>query len=177
MTDDVFHIVKSHSQCCRSIGVREDDTAILPIVIFLADAEILIQCHPRMWDPEFFCPYRIEGITDIREQDRFFRVKEGHECHSQHIIRANSHKHLLRLYVIILSQCIYQHRGRRVRITAQRILVWMSQYLSHAWSGRIGILVGVQFDHLRPVGLFSRCVGSHLPDILFPCTHLILFSF
>ena len=41
MANDLFHILKTHGKGRRGIGIREHDTAVLPVIVFFADGKII----------------------------------------------------------------------------------------------------------------------------------------
>ena len=108
---DLLNCFKRFLHAGRSVGIREDDTAVRLFIIFRMDMPVFIQCTGAIWNPVQICPYIIKGIGDVREQNRLTTVKESHKGHRQYIVRTDSHEYLLRFYIIICCQGIHQRLG------------------------------------------------------------------
>ena len=133
--------------------------------------EILIK-RPRLKrNPQHICPHIVKRISDIWKQNRFFAVEKGHENHRQHIVRTNTCKYLAAFHSIIIRDRIHQHLTRRFRIQPQPVCVECLQRCHHTRCRWIWVLVRVQLDHIRPVRLFSRCIGLNGSNIFFPAAH------
>ena len=78
--------------------------------------EVFIYLLALVWNPVKIRPYFVEGICNIRKENRFFRVKEGKETHRENIVRSHSHKNLIFSNMIKVRQCTDQCIRCRIRI-------------------------------------------------------------
>ena len=95
-------------------------------------------------------------------------LEQGHEGMCQDFIGPVSDKDLCRCQQELrkmVGDCLFQSIGVRIRVQAQRCAV-DPDLLLHCGNGqrrrRVGVLVGVQFDQIGKLRLFSRSVGVRL---------------
>ena len=127
--EDIRHIRLLHGNAGGRIRIRENDPAVLPVIVFLYDPEVLIQRDRPVGDPEQIRPYIIERIGDIRKQYRLFRIEEGQEAHGQHVIRPYPGKDPAAADPVKTGKSVRQILGLRVRISAQIIPVRFAERL------------------------------------------------
>ena len=128
---------------------------------------ILIQRTGLVGDAVQVSPHIIKGIGHVRKQNRLVAVEEGHKCHRKDIIRSHSHKHLLRLDMIILCQCVNQRGGILIRVQTQAAYI---QSLGKCLNSRcrgIRTFIRIQFDHIWLIGLFPGHIRNYFSNILF----------
>ena len=114
---------KLHTRRC--IRVREHNSAIWMVlckILLRHNAEIFIERDLLVRNTEFLRPDIVEGIRNVREKNRFVRVKIRHKRHRQNIIRTNADKNLLCAYVVDIRNRLHQFCRGRIRIETEGIL-------------------------------------------------------
>ena len=173
MAKDILHLFQRHQKPGRGIGVGENNTAVLTVIILRADGKIRIQRRCLIQNPEQFRPNLVKRIADIRKQNRLLGMKEGQKSHRQHIIRTHSHKYLIPSHTIVIRQTGRQLRCCRIRIFPQLVIIHLPQRLRRLWCRRVRILIRVQFDQVLSFRLFPRHIRNHPSDIRLPCSHAL----
>ena len=113
----------------------------------------------------------------------FCELKNVRETHGKYIIGTYSHKNLFIPSARILCNGMYQFSCCRIRIKSHSICIHLPQRLLHSRCRRIRILVGIQLDHIRLIGLLAWCIwylrifSSHLLIYLIPFMFLLFFTF
>ena len=98
-------------------------------------------------------------------------MKECHKDHRQHIIRSDTDKHLLILYLIIRSDRLYQIRHKRIRIHTESINIHTFYCFCDSRSRWVRILVRVQLNNILLLRLLARYIRDNLTYIFFPILH------
>ena len=145
MSENVFHKIQILVERGRRIRIREDHTAVLFVIIFFHNPELFIERLAFIRNAVQIRPHFIERICNIREKDRFLRIKKCQKTHGKYIIRSDSHKNLIFSHMIIISQCAYQEIRCRIRVKAKRLHI-LFQFLhrrKHSRCRRIRILIGI----------------------------------
>ena len=145
---DLLDRIQILHQTRRCIGVRENNAAVFGQVVLFFQAEPFIQLRRPIGDAIQIRPDVVEGIGDVREQNRFFAVKKGQKCQRQHIVGANAHKHLVcrnRMLRNRNRRCnrFPQLKRRRIGIQPQLIRFKLLQRFCHTRCRRIRAFVGV----------------------------------
>ena len=143
MGNDVLHLRKRHIEPGRRVGIRENNSAVLTVILFLHNLEILIQSRLLIGHAEKLRPYRIEGIGDVREKHRLFGVKKSHERHGDHVVGSHPYEDFISIHFIIFGKCVHKNRGCRIRIFSEQIVIHLLKRCAHARRRRIGILIRI----------------------------------
>ena len=93
-------------------------------------------------------------------------MEKGLKNHSQHIIRANSGKHLIFPNAIGLGNGRIQLMAGGIRIQPHLLCIARIQGTLHPWCRGIRIFIGVQLDHIRKIRLISRYIRYYLTNVL-----------
>ena len=91
---DVLDHTNAFIHAGGSVGVRENDAAVLADVVLGAHTEFGGKGYRFIRYIVHIRPYIIERVGYIREQYRLFRVEEGHERHRKHVVGAYPDKYL-----------------------------------------------------------------------------------
>ena len=140
---NIFDIRKILCNSGRSIWIREDHTAVCPVIIFFYNAKIFIKRLALIRNAKYICPYIVKRIGDIREEDRTFGIEKRQKTHGQHIIGSNADKNLIFIQMIKVSQFTHQQICGRIRIKTHLFIIQAFDCFLHSGSRRIRIFIGV----------------------------------
>ena len=129
--DDCFHILHAKFHTGRSVRVRKNNSSVFPEIVLFTDRKIIGQRNRLIRDPKHICPHIIKRISNIREQNRFFRIEKGHKNHCQHIVGTYAHKYLVFLQLIEISDSFDQHGSCRIRIQTHTVHIDRFQCFCH----------------------------------------------
>ena len=162
---NIFDIRKILCNSGRSIWIREDHTAVCPVIIFFYNAKIFIKRLALIRNAKYICPYIVKRIGDIREEDRTFGIEKRQKTHGQHIIGSNADKNLIFIQMIKVSQFSHQQICGRIRIKTKFILFQFIKNRFHFGRRGVWVLICIQFHYLLP-RLFSRNIRIHYTYII-----------
>ena len=95
---------------------------VLCKILLRHNAEIFIERDLLVRNAEFLRPDIVEGIRNVREKNRFIRVKIRHKSHCQNVIRTDADKNLFRTYMVDIRDRLHQFCRGRIRIETESIL-------------------------------------------------------
>ena len=186
--DNAFDLLQRKLDSRGCIGIRKNNPADLLAlsckgrrvrnIVLRIDRKVLPKRNHGIRNPVEIRPYIVKGICDVREQELLSCCKEREKRHGQHIVRSDSHKNLLRLYLITLCKCPDKRRSIHIRIKPHRriILRKLSGGVRNSRCRRIRALIRIQLDNIRILRLLSRHIGRYTPYILFPAHYCSTFE-
>jgi hypothetical protein len=99
-------------------------------------------------------------------------IAEGPHGHGQELVTAIDAQDMVCRHAVDLGRGCSELVTDGVRIAAELIGLDGGQGLEHLWGRRIGILIGVELDHVRLLGLEPRDVPGGLFYIWPKKTHI-----
>src|SRR5690606_3931467 len=117
--EQLLQLCQGFADCSRSVGVREDNAAVVRRVICEVDGEVFAQRNFAGRYAKQLAIKFVEAVGDVRKQQGLGLLKKRHKGQSQHLVGTIADKDLLRLHRIIFSEGLLQSVRVGVRVEAQ----------------------------------------------------------
>ena len=144
------------AQSGGGVGVCNDDGLVQAVVIGGVKGEVLFQRNDVGGDVQQAAPHAVAAVSDIRKSQRVALVTESPQRKEQILVAAVAGHDLGRLQAEMRRRRAQQLGTGGVGVKAQLFHLGFAHGCHHPGRRQIGAFVGIQFDVLLILRLFSR---------------------